>query len=144
LPSSRSNGSAIMPMIASPVSLLAYGALQPPCLNPPLGSSSGPPGACITPSSETCALTISILTAVPPFAWTAVHRPLSSRRTGQGGFDRAGEFVMARIRANPRVRNERTGSTGFVELRCHSPSLSRGRDGEGFSFAHPNLGLLTG
>src|SRR4051812_16496945 len=29
------------------------GNVQPPKVKPPVGSSSGPPGACITPSSET-------------------------------------------------------------------------------------------
>src|SRR6187551_1252215 len=43
-----------MPSAASlPVSSSAYGTLQPPCLNPPRRSSSGRPGACMTPSRVT-------------------------------------------------------------------------------------------
>src|ERR1044072_232296 len=33
---------------------------QPPCSNPPAVSSSGPPGACITPSSVTNVVTTSL------------------------------------------------------------------------------------
>src|SRR5262249_39018079 len=35
---------------------------QPPSVNPPVGSSSGPPGACMTPSSDMNVLTTSFLT----------------------------------------------------------------------------------
>src|SRR6266581_7616205 len=35
------------------------GACQPPCLKPPSVSSSGPPGACMTPSRVTNSLTMS-------------------------------------------------------------------------------------
>src|SRR5262245_49321617 len=38
--------------ITSPMSSLKYGKLQPPCSKPPSRSSSGPPGACITPSRD--------------------------------------------------------------------------------------------
>src|SRR5687767_7678259 len=36
-----------------PMSSAQNGATQPPNRKPPVGSSSGPPGACMTPSSET-------------------------------------------------------------------------------------------
>src|SRR5437870_3641601 len=39
---------------------------QPPWANPPLGSSSGPPGACITPSSVRNVVTLSLRIACPP------------------------------------------------------------------------------
>src|SRR5215218_3169212 len=41
-------------MISSngPMSSLQKGAVQPPNRKPPVGSSSGPPGACMTPSRE--------------------------------------------------------------------------------------------
>src|SRR3954466_7048890 len=35
------------------------GAVHPPKRKPPVGSSSGPPGACITPSSETNTAAVS-------------------------------------------------------------------------------------
>jgi len=38
-------------LITSPMSSLKYGKPHPPCSNPPSRSSSGPPGACMTPSS---------------------------------------------------------------------------------------------
>src|SRR3954468_2748344 len=34
------------------MSSLQKGAVQPPYWKPPVGSSSGPPGACMTPSSD--------------------------------------------------------------------------------------------
>src|SRR5215510_14047813 len=62
-PSSKSNGSPNNLPISSPNtgSASPSGATQPPNLNPPVGSSSGPPGACITPSIETIAPTITLL-----------------------------------------------------------------------------------
>src|SRR5206468_12724997 len=39
---------------------------QPPWANPPLGSSSGPPGACITPSSVRNVVTLSLRIPCPP------------------------------------------------------------------------------
>jgi hypothetical protein len=38
-----------------------YGTVQPPSEKPPLASSSGPPGACTTPSSDTNVLLTSFL-----------------------------------------------------------------------------------
>src|SRR6266487_3775941 len=38
-----------------------YGRCQPPCWNPPSVSSSGAPGACITPSRDKNSITRSIL-----------------------------------------------------------------------------------
>src|SRR5438128_127374 len=46
------------------------GACQPPCLKPPSVSSSGPPGACMTPSRVTNSLTMS---------WPMLSPPLSRR-----------------------------------------------------------------
>src|SRR5262245_47192431 len=62
-PSKRSNGWPNNLPISSPNtgSVSASGAAQPPNLKPPVGSSSGPPGACITPSIETIAPTITFL-----------------------------------------------------------------------------------
>src|ERR671923_2558175 len=67
-PSRRSNGSPNSLPISAPNtgSTSANGATQPPNLKPPVGSSSGPPGACITPSIETIAPTITFLTGVSP------------------------------------------------------------------------------
>src|SRR6266498_3028357 len=38
---------------------------HPPRSNRPRSSSSGPPGPCITPSTETCAVVVSFMVAVP-------------------------------------------------------------------------------
>ena len=55
-----------MPSAASlPVSSSAYGTLQPPCLNPPRRSSSGRPGACMTPSRVTLLKTMIFVMGDP-------------------------------------------------------------------------------
>src|SRR5713101_4719841 len=38
---------------------------HPPRSNPPLRFSSGPPGPCTTPSTETCVVVVSFMIAVP-------------------------------------------------------------------------------
>src|SRR5690242_7851645 len=50
-PSSRSYSPEIMPS-NGPMSPVKNGCVQPPSAKPLVGSSSGPPGACMTPSSE--------------------------------------------------------------------------------------------
>src|ERR671912_1599283 len=78
-PSRRSNGWPNNLPISSPNtgSTSAYGATQPPNLKPPVGSSSGPPGACITPSSETIAPTTTFLMVLS----CSVPRTNGSRRS---------------------------------------------------------------
>src|ERR1043165_5288619 len=39
---------------------------QPPWVNPLLGSSSGPPGACMTPSRVTCVIAMTFLIVCSP------------------------------------------------------------------------------
>src|SRR5512141_821984 len=60
-PNNRSNGRFICLLRAVPRISSEYGAIHPPCANPPLVSSSGPPGACMTPSMEICSSTITFL-----------------------------------------------------------------------------------
>ena len=48
--------------MACPMTASGYGPAQPPCSKPPRKSSSGRPGACITPSSDTFSTAISFLT----------------------------------------------------------------------------------
>src|SRR5512141_595921 len=48
-PNSRSNGRFICLLRAFPRIGSEYGLIHPPYAKPPLGSSSGPPGACMTP-----------------------------------------------------------------------------------------------
>src|SRR6266566_2840990 len=47
---------------------------HPPRSNTPRSSSSGPPGACITPSTETCVVVVSFMVAVPFLAEFVVVR----------------------------------------------------------------------
>src|SRR2546430_4402194 len=49
--------------IAVPASLSKWA--HPPRLNVPRSSSSGPPGPCITPSTETCVVVVSFMVGVP-------------------------------------------------------------------------------
>src|SRR6266542_563070 len=67
-PSRRSKGLPICSPIASPTASSKYGTVQPPNWNPPDLSSSGPPGACMTPSSETKLNTTTFLIGTTPFS----------------------------------------------------------------------------
>src|SRR6266508_6241239 len=61
LPNKRSKGIFIFFIRAVPIISSEYGADHPPYLKPSLVSSSGPPGACMTPSREICSSTITFL-----------------------------------------------------------------------------------
>src|SRR5215211_2073970 len=52
--------------MASPDSWSTSGACHPPCAKPSSRSSSGPPGACATPSSVTNSVTMSLPMVSPP------------------------------------------------------------------------------
>src|SRR6185503_18611315 len=58
-PSSRSYSLEMMPS-NGPISPVKKGCVQPPSVKPLVGSSSGPPGACITPSIETKTAPVSL------------------------------------------------------------------------------------
>src|SRR5512142_2836556 len=60
-PNNRSNGRFICLLRSVPRIGSEYGAIHPPYAKPPLGSSSGPPGAWMTPSREICSSTITFL-----------------------------------------------------------------------------------
>src|SRR4030066_206903 len=60
-PNNRSNGMFICLLRSVPRIASEYGAIHPPYAKPPLVSSSGPPGACMTPSREICSSTITFL-----------------------------------------------------------------------------------
>src|SRR5581483_9389327 len=60
-PNNRSNGRFICLLRSVPRISSEYGAVHPPYAKPPLVSSSGPPGACITPSMEICSSTSTFL-----------------------------------------------------------------------------------
>src|SRR5512143_587022 len=60
-PNNRSNGEFICLLRSVPRVASEYGPIHPPYANPPLVSSSGPPGACMTPSRETCSSTMTFL-----------------------------------------------------------------------------------
>src|SRR5512138_3385885 len=65
-PNNRSNGRFICLLRTVPRTASEYGHVHPPYVKPPLVSSSGPPGAWMTPSSEICSSTITFLMRVPP------------------------------------------------------------------------------
>jgi hypothetical protein len=52
-PSKRSNGLESVSPIPAYIASSQWFTARPPCANPPVGSSSGPPGACMTPSRVT-------------------------------------------------------------------------------------------
>src|SRR5205814_10235474 len=68
--------------MAVPASLSKWA--HPPRSNAPCSSSSGPPGPCITPSTETCVVVVSFMIGVPflaEFVVVRFHRtaaPISS------------------------------------------------------------------
>src|SRR5512143_2885535 len=60
-PNNRSKGMFISLLGVVPRIGSEYVVIHPPYANPPLVSSSGPPGACMTPSREKCSSTITFL-----------------------------------------------------------------------------------
>src|SRR5579862_3998010 len=60
-PSNKSNGIFICFVMAVELTVSECGFIQPPNSKPPLVSSSGPPGACMTPSRETNSSTFTFL-----------------------------------------------------------------------------------
>src|SRR5437899_2611562 len=67
LPRSRSNGCPICSVMTFPRKSSKYPTDHPPYLKPPLSSSPGPPGACITPSSVMNDNTMSFRMSQPPY-----------------------------------------------------------------------------
>src|SRR5215208_3022877 len=60
-PSNKSAGMFICFLMAVPLTSSECGLIHPPYAKPPLVSSSGPPGACMTPSRETNSSTLTFL-----------------------------------------------------------------------------------
>src|SRR5664279_761454 len=60
-PSNKSNGRFICFFMAVETTGSECGLVHPPYAKPPLVSSSGPPGACMTPSRETNSSTLIFL-----------------------------------------------------------------------------------
>src|ERR1700733_7712001 len=60
-PINKSNGRFICSFMAVERTGAECGLIHPPHAKPPLVSSSGPPGACMTPSSETNSSTLIFL-----------------------------------------------------------------------------------
>src|SRR6266404_9042528 len=60
-PSNKSNGMFICFLTAVELTASECGLVHPPYAKPPLVSSSGPPGACMTPSRETNSSTLIFL-----------------------------------------------------------------------------------
>src|SRR5580704_9027102 len=62
-PSNKSKGMFICFVMAAELTASECGLIHPPYSKPPLVSSSGPPGACMTPSRETNSSTLTFLMA---------------------------------------------------------------------------------
>src|ERR1700751_1900682 len=60
-PINKSNGMFICFFMAAELTESECGLIHPPCAKPPLVSSSGPPGACMTPSREANSSTLTFL-----------------------------------------------------------------------------------
>src|SRR5438552_6473134 len=84
---------------------------HPPRSNTPRSSSSGPPGPCITPSTETCVVVVSFMVAAPfslsvslvgLLMWS--QRPSSylarDRFFGEDGIDLADGLARSLVRAH--------------------------------------------
>src|SRR6266571_5749983 len=65
-PSSSASGCSVCSTMSLPIMSSQYLTDQPPCSKPPSRSSSGPPGACITPSIVRKVPTTSFLVCLPP------------------------------------------------------------------------------
>src|SRR3954453_5170792 len=65
----------------SPTAGSANGACQPPWLKASLGSSSGPPGACITPSRVRNVCTVSFMVMLTTRRRDSVRGSLAGRRS---------------------------------------------------------------
>src|SRR6266480_1030430 len=80
---------------------------HPPRSNTPRSSSSGPPGPCITPSTETCVVVVSFMVAVPFSIWSSFgstgprHRSHRSQQSPSGrSFHTLAEHGPARRRCH--------------------------------------------
>src|SRR5439155_9821231 len=84
---------------------------HPPRSNLPRSSSSGPPGPCITPSTETCVVVVSFMVAVPfSLVWSLVGWLTWSQRLssdlaldgffGEDGVDLADGLAQSLFRAS--------------------------------------------
>src|SRR5512141_2220870 len=80
-PNNRSNGMFICRLRTVPRVASEYGAIHPPYAKPPLVSSSGPPGACMTPSRVMCSSTITLL--MTEFLQYTDSYPVASIKVGR-------------------------------------------------------------
>src|SRR5215218_141455 len=79
-----------------------YGRCHPPCRNPPSVSSSGDPGACITPSRDKNSITRSILIgpqspSARPAPRLADQQPAARRASGTGLLDTLAADVVGDV-----------------------------------------------
>ncbi len=85
--------------MAFPAASSKYGPCHPPCSKPPLGSSSAPPGACMTPSSVRNSLTITLIaTSFSSCLGALTYQTTRRRRTHRSldEFGRANRSVLER------------------------------------------------
>src|SRR6516165_4438524 len=86
-PSNKSNGIFICFVMAAELTVSECGLIHPPHSKPPLVSSSGPPGACMTPSRETNSSTLTFFMISPSLVTvcTADTTPIAEQQYMEGG-----------------------------------------------------------
>src|SRR5438445_3935394 len=89
--------------MAWPTASSKRGIDHPPYLKPPLESSSGPPGACITPSSVTNVRTISFLMF---YVSLLVRNVCQSRLRGREKLIGRGLFLGLGLASKPNLAEE--------------------------------------
>ena len=145
-PNNRSNGMFICFLMAVPRTSSEYGLIHPPYAKPPLVSSSGPPGACMTPSREINSSTITflmteflrVLSDLSNLRRTrsvsGVAVALSGRHRRQCCHCRSVASVGPHKRAHldfntdPRLSNRCVGQTLTDEPGCRVPKLHKTRE----------------
>src|SRR5580700_10010775 len=85
-PINKSNGMFICFLMAVERTGSECGLIHPPYAKPPLVSSSGPPGACMTPSRETNSSTLTFLMISPSSSTQPTSAVLLIRRIGWADF----------------------------------------------------------
>src|SRR6266508_1577331 len=132
--------------ISSSITGSLYGAAQPPYSKPPRRSSSGSPGACITPSSVTFSTTMILRIAVLLRGLQPARYRLVTLYTNQVRPDRhrreeisGGQTSAARPRD---VGSDRAGAIRRSVL--HGDLRPRTGQRPDFQFVVPGAGLLIG
>src|SRR5437763_7862295 len=116
-----------------PITSSVRACAQPPCSKPWRWSSSGRPGACITPSSVTCSITTTLPNAQPPSmisSRSGERAPRSSRRSRVLRVHEGPRRREELPRLEPRLEAGEDHRPAAVELRVRVLAQLVVRDGE--------------